>query len=266
MKGGDALAVRGVTAGYGRTTVLRDISLTVPTSSVVAIVGPNGAGKTTTLRVVAGLVKPQSGRVLVGDEDVTRLSPAQRSRAGICLIPEGRGVFPNLTVRENLRLQVPPWRSGASFDAAVDAFPVLGQRMDQSAGSLSGGQQQMLAVARAFLAEPSVAVLDEVSMGLAPKVIDHIYAGLRKLTASGIALLLVEQYVARALEMADRVVLLDRGTVSFDGPASALDEGTIMSSYLHAASADPDSSAANSLPTDKSLSHQETLPHEKTLC
>jgi branched-chain amino acid transport system ATP-binding protein len=138
--------------------------------------------------------------------------------------------------------------------------------MDQSAGSLSGGQQQMLAVARAFLAEPSVAVLDEVSMGLAPKVIDHIYAGLRKLTASGIALLLVEQYVARALEMADRVVLLDRGTVSFDGPASALDEGTIISSYLHTASADPDSSAAKSLPADKSLSHQETLPHEKTLC
>ncbi|HMC38375.1 MAG TPA: ABC transporter ATP-binding protein [Acidimicrobiales bacterium] len=233
MSAPSALSLQSVTAGYGRTTVLRDVNVDVPSSSVVALLGPNGAGKTTTLRVVAGLVRPQSGRVLLGHRDVTRLGPADRARAGVCLIPEGRGVFPNLTVRENLRLQVPPWQADDRTDAAIDAFPVLGERLDQTAVTMSGGQQQMLAVARAFLAQPSVVVLDEVSMGLAPKVVDQIYAGLRRLTEAGLSLLLVEQYVGRALEMADHVVLLDRGQVSYSGPAASVDESTIVSSYLH---------------------------------
>ena len=231
-----ALSLQSITAGYGRTTVLRDVNVDVPPSSVVALLGPNGAGKTTTLRVVAGLVRPQSGRVLLGERDVTRLGPADRARAGVCLIPEGRGVFPNLTVRENLRLQVPPWQPDHRVDAAVAAFPLLGERLDQPAGTMSGGQQQMLAVARAFLAHPSVVILDEVSMGLAPKVVDQIYTGLHRLTESGLSLLLVEQYVGRALEMADHVVLLDRGRVGFSGPAGAVDESTIVSSYLHVGS------------------------------
>ena len=227
------IELRGVHAGYGRTTVLREVSLSLTDSRIVALLGPNGAGKTTTLRVLAGLVRPRSGSVVLDGEDVTMHSPAYRARKGMCLIPEGRGVFPSLTVRENLRLHVPPWMKQAPLDPALEAFPVLAERLDQPAGSLSGGQQQMLSVARAFLARPSAVLLDEVSMGLAPKAVDEIYRSIRKLAASGVSLLLVEQYITRALDLADDVVLLDRGTVSFTGAVSELDQSTIVQSYLH---------------------------------
>ena len=227
------IELRGVHAGYGRTTVLREVSLSLPETRIVALLGPNGAGKTTTLRVLAGLVRPRSGSVVLDGEDLTMHSAADRARKGMCLIPEGRGVFPSLTVRENLRLHVPPWMKQAPLDPALDAFPVLAQRLDQPAGSLSGGQQQMLSVARAFLARPSAVLLDEVSMGLAPKAVDEIYRSIRKLAASGVSLLVVEQYVTRALDLADDVVLLDRGAVSFTGPVSELDQSTIVQSYLH---------------------------------
>ena len=227
------IEMRQVHAGYGGTTVLRDVSISLPPSRIVALLGPNGAGKTTALRVIAGLLRPQAGAVLLDGDDVTKLSPADRARKGICLVPEGRGVFPTLTVRENLRLQVPPWRRGHPVDPAIEAFPVLGERIDQPAGALSGGQQQMLSVARAFLAAPKAVLLDEVSMGLAPKVVDAIYSGIARLAATGISLLIVEQYINRALSIADDVVLLDRGSIGYDGPASALDESTIMQSYLH---------------------------------
>lgn len=227
------IEMRQVHAGYGGATVLRDVSISLPPSRIVALLGPNGAGKTTALRVIAGLLRPRAGAVLLDGEDVTKLSPADRARKGICLVPEGRGVFPTLTVRDNLRLQVPPWRRGSPVDPAIDAFPVLGERIDQPAGALSGGQQQMLSVARAFLAAPKAVLLDEVSMGLAPKVVDEIYSGIARLAGTGISLLIVEQYINRALSMADDVVLLDRGRIGYDGPASALDESTIMQSYLH---------------------------------
>ena len=227
------IELRGIDAGYGRSTVLRDVTLTVPDSRIVALLGPNGAGKTTALRVLAGLVRPRAGSVVFEGLDVTGLSPAERARKGLCLIPEGRGVFPSLTVRENLRLQVPPWIKGGTLDAALEAFPVLADRLEQPAGSLSGGQQQMLSVARAFLASPSAVVLDEVSMGLAPKVVDEIYRSIKKLAAGGVSLLIVEQYVTRALDIADDVVLLGRGRVGFTGPASGLDQSTIVQSYLH---------------------------------
>jgi len=158
------IELRGVEAGYGRTTVLRDVSLTLEPSQIVALLGPNGAGKTTMLRVLAGLIGPRRGSVVFDGEDVTALTPAERARRGMCLIPEGRGVFPSLTVRENLRLHVPPWRKGELLDPALEVFPVLADRLDQLAGALSGGQQQMLSVARAFLAGPSTVVLDEVSI------------------------------------------------------------------------------------------------------
>ena len=231
-----ALELSGITAGYGRTTVLRDVTVSVPAGKVVALIGPNGAGKTTLLRTAGGLLRPAAGQVSGGGQDLTRQRAFQRARAGVCLIPEGRGIFPGLTVRENLLMQVPPWKKGSDFDAAVDAFPVLGERLSQRAGSMSGGQQQMLALGRCFLSEPSVVLLDEVSMGLAPLVIDEIFAALQKLADAGVALLVVEQYVNRALAMADLVYLLDRGETVFSGPASELDADEIVRRYLHVGS------------------------------
>jgi branched-chain amino acid transport system ATP-binding protein len=226
------LELRGVTAGYGRTTVLRDVSFTVARGQVVALLGPNGAGKTTTLRVAVGLVRPRSGTVWAAGADVTRQRPHERARRGLCLIPEGRGIFRSLTVRENLRLQVPPWQADDAADAAVAAFPVLGKRLRQVAGTMSGGEQQMLALARAYLSRPDLVVIDEISLGLAPKVVESIFGSLRRLAADGVALLLVEQYVNRAMAMADHVLLLDRGTVSFSGQAGSVDDDTIIRAYL----------------------------------
>jgi branched-chain amino acid transport system ATP-binding protein len=141
-------------------------------------------------------------------------------------------VFRGLTVRDNLRMHVPTWAGDNSIEAAVSAFPVLGQRLDQLAGNLSGGQQQMLALSRAYLSNPSVVLLDEVSMGLAPRVVDEIFVSLRNLATRGVSLLLVEQYVERALEMADEVILLDRGRVSFSGQPRDLDTEALLRHYL----------------------------------
>src|ERR1700752_558101 len=138
------LELRGVTAGYGRTTVLRGVDLTVPPGAVVALLGPNGAGKTTLMRVAAGLVGVSSGNVLLRGEDGSRARPHQRVKQGLCLIPEGRGIFPNLSVRENLTLQVPPWRQGHGFEPALHAFPVLKERLNRMGGSLEGGPQALL--------------------------------------------------------------------------------------------------------------------------
>jgi branched-chain amino acid transport system ATP-binding protein len=227
-----ALELRGVHAGYGASKVLHGIELTVPAGGVVALLGPNGAGKTTLLRVAAGLLPVRSGSVLVGGTEVTRQRPSRRARAGVCLIPEGRGVFPDMTVRENLVLQVPPWVRSTTTWAALDVFPALKKCLNRPAGSLSGGQQQMLALARAWLTNPSVVLLDEVSMGLAPRVVDEIFSALRQLAAAGTALLVVEQFVDRALEMADRVTLLQRGVVAFEGPADELDRDAVLQGYL----------------------------------
>jgi branched-chain amino acid transport system ATP-binding protein len=229
-----ALALTGVTAGYGRTVVLRDIDLTVAVGSVAALVGPNGAGKTTLLRAASGLLRATSGAVSVSGDDVTPRRPHERARAGLCLVPEGRGIFPNLTVRENLLLQVPPWAKDRSLDSALEAFPILRERLGQRAGMMSGGQQQMLALSRCFLARPALVLLDEVSMGLAPRIVDEIFAALRRLAADGVALLLVEQYVTRALEMADHVYLLNRGRIAYSGPPQDLDEDELMRRYIGA--------------------------------
>ncbi len=213
--------------------MLRDVSITVPEGSVVALLGPNGAGKTTLLRTAAGLLRAMTGTVRVGGDDMTRCAPSQRAKHGLCLIPEGRGVFRALSVRDNLRMQVPPWaESDDAIDRAVEAFPVLGERMNQLAGSMSGGQQQMLALSRAFVTEPRVVLLDEVSIGLAPRIVDQIFTALKGLSERGVALLLVEQYVSRALEFADVVNMLDRGRISYSGAASGLDEAAVLQGYL----------------------------------
>jgi branched-chain amino acid transport system ATP-binding protein len=229
-----ALELRGVTAGYGRTTVLREVDLPVPAGQVIALLGPNGAGKTTLLRAATGLLGIFAGEISLAGNDVTDQRPNQRARTGLCLVPEGRGIFPNLSVRENLQLQVPPWRSNGTYQPALEMFPILKERLSQKAGSMSGGQQQMLALSRCFLSDPKVVLLDEVSMGLAPRIIDEIFAALVQLRDAGVALLLVEQYVHRALAVADYVHLLGRGSITFSGPPEEIDEAELMKRYAGA--------------------------------
>ena len=226
------LALSGITAGYGEFTALWDVTIEVAPRSVVALVGPNGAGKTTSLRVASGLLRPKHGRVLLAGADVTRLPASARARAGLCLIPEGRGIYRSLTVRENLELHIPAGHSAKTIDPAVEAFPVLGQRLRQRAGSLSGGEQQMLAVSRAYLSAPKVVLLDELSMGLAPLVVNEILSSLDALLGAGVAVLIVEQFVSRALAMADHAVVLAKGKVVFQGPANSVTEEQLASLYL----------------------------------
>jgi len=231
-----AVELISVDAGYAGTQVLSGINLRVHQGSVVALLGANGAGKTTLLKVASGLVHAQVGAVKLADDDVTLSTPFSRARAGLCLIPEGRGIFPGLTVRENLRMQLPPWSKKLDLiDKALDKFPDLRRRTIQVAGTMSGGQQQMLALCRAWTAEPRVVLLDEVSMGLAPKVVDEIYLALRELAAESVALLIVEQYVARALGIADEVYLLSQGKIVYNGPPGGVDEAVLAAGYLGAA-------------------------------
>jgi branched-chain amino acid transport system ATP-binding protein len=228
------LELQGVTAGYGSHVVLRDVALVVPDNSVVALLGPNGAGKTTLLRVASGLLRPHHGRVLLNGQDITGWPSHRVAAAGICHVPEGRGIFRSLPVRDNLRLQAPPSTERAGISQAIAAFPRLGERLSQRAGTLSGGEQQMLALAHAYLAGSPMVLLDEVSMGLAPKVVEEIFVHLRLLAAGGSALLMVEQYVGRALEMADYVYILKKGRVEFAGEPGQLGDDLIVSSYLGA--------------------------------
>jgi len=234
------LALVGVDAGYAKTQVLHGVDLEVPAGTVVALIGANGAGKTTLLRAASGLLGPSAGCVLVDGTDVTREKPFQRARRGVCLIPEGRGIFRSLTVRENLELQVPPWMDDTSIDPAIEAFPALGDRLHQVAGSLSGGQQQMVALSRAYLARPRIILLDEVSMGLAPLIVDRIFESLDQLAATGAALVIVEQYINRVIAMADTAYLLARGEVTWSGPAADLDADVVMANYLGEGTVDPE--------------------------
>ena len=220
-----------VTGGYGATVILRDVSIIVPDGSIVALVGPNGAGKTTALKMASGLLRPRSGRVVLRENEVTRMSPSQRVRLGLCHLIEGRGVFPSLTVRENLRLFSPKGRESELFDEAAAAFPILAERRDQQAGTLSGGEQQMLALSRAYVSGARIVLVDEASLGLAPMIVDVIFKFLELLAHSGISLLLVEQYVARALQLADTVYVMQQGEIAFCGAASDLDEERIFALY-----------------------------------
>jgi len=226
------LEIQNVVGGYGATTVLRDVSLTVPNGSVVALLGPNGAGKSTTLRMASGLLRPEKGRILLDGEDVTRLNPYQRARRGLCHVFEGRGIFPSLTVRENLLMQVPRGvKEAAVIERAFQAFPALATRRRQIAGTLSGGEQQMLSLVRAYVAEPRVVLVDEASLGLAPLVVDGIFEFLARISTSGVSLLIVEQYVNRALALASTVYLLNQGEIVHSGPADLLDEEKIFAMY-----------------------------------
>ena len=226
------LELRGVSAGYGSQTVLRDVDLTVPDRSVVTLLGPNGAGKTTLLKVAAGLLRATSGQILLDGQDATGWPPHRLSQRGLCYVPEGRGIFRELSVRENLRLQAPSGRDREAVEMATEAFPVLGQRLTQRAGTLSGGEQQMLALAHAWLSNPLLVLVDEVSLGLAPKLVDQIFDYLHQVTTQGVALLLVEQYVSRALDLADYVYILKKGRIQLVAEPAQLNDEDILASYL----------------------------------
>jgi branched-chain amino acid transport system ATP-binding protein len=226
------LELQEVTAGYGDTPVLRDVTISVPDSKVVALLGPNGAGKTTTLRTASGLIKPMGGRVQLGGEDVTGKKPYALARRGLCHLPEGHGIFPSLTVRENIVLQSPKGKERESVHKAGDQFPVLATRLGQRAGSLSGGEQQMLALVRTYLSNPRIVIVDEASLGLAPLLVDQVFETLRQIVASGTSLLIVEQYVTRALELADTVYIMNRGQIVFSGAASDIRGEEVFERYL----------------------------------
>lgn len=223
-----------IIAGYGSMAVLRGVSLCVPTGSVAALLGPNGAGKTTLLRTASGLVEPRSGDIRLDNESLVGLPPHRFSTRGVCHVGEGRSIFRGLTVRENLAMFAEPGREGAMIERAVESFPILGRRLSQIAGTLSGGEQQMLALSRTHASEHKVILLDEVSMGLAPKILDEIFAFLRGLAQSGASLLIVEQYAARALELAEYVFLLSRGQLVFVGEPGEVSGTDLMERYLAA--------------------------------
>ncbi|MGD0749446.1 MAG: ABC transporter ATP-binding protein [Acidimicrobiales bacterium] len=199
---------------------------------MVALLGPNGAGKTTLLRTAAGFIRATRGSIRFDGEDVTGAAAHVMARKGLCLLPEGRGIFPSLSVRDNLLLQSPKGEERASIERAVELFPILGTRIGQTAGSLSGGEQQMLALVRASVSNPKLVVVDEASLGLAPLVVDKIFDTLRQIVATGTSLLLVEQYVTRALDIADRVYLLNRGQIVFSGAADELEGEDVFERYL----------------------------------
>jgi branched-chain amino acid transport system ATP-binding protein len=228
------LEVKGLDVAYGEHKVLHDVNFKMEGGTVAALLGPNGAGKTTLLRTIAGLLGRQSGAVLVEGTDVSKLGAHRRARAGVCLIPEGRGIFRPLTVRENLLLQIRGRGGAKSIEPALEAFPILAERIGQVAGTLSGGQQQMLALARCYLSEPKLILLDEVSMGLAPLIVDQIFETIGDLAKQGISILLVEQYVDRALDMAATAWVLKDGQIVFEGRADEVSREDLVRDYLGA--------------------------------
>ena len=224
-----SLEVQGLRVAYGRLPALDDVDLVVPEGSLVAVLGPNGAGKSTLLKAIAGLVRPIMGQVLLRGESLSGLPPFERAHRGVCLIPEGRGIFPNLTVADNLRLSL-----DGSAGRVGDYFPVLTERRDQLAGTLSGGEQQMLALARAVGTDPHVLMADELSLGLAPLVVRSIADILRRLhLEEGRTILLVEQYATHAMALADIVYILNRGRMVWAGEPEELRASRVLAeSYL----------------------------------
>lgn len=234
MNGGIGLDVRDLEVRYGGIRAVQGISFSVNPGEIVAMIGANGAGKSSTLRAIAGAV-PRSGVIRIGGEAVETLHPEEIVRKGLSLVPEGRGIFANLTIQENLRLG--SWTNMESFDAnlekAFGLFPRLRERRDQMAGTLSGGEQQMLAVGRALMSRSRILLLDEPSMGLAPKLVLEIFAILRDINKAGVTILVVEQNAVMALRLAHRACLLELGSITLTGTgAELLENPKIRGAYL----------------------------------
>ncbi len=227
-----ALSMKGITSGYGTTTIVRNIDLNIEAGSVTALLGPNGAGKSTLLKTMSGLIRPMSGSVMIDGHDVSSLAPNKRANLGLCHIPEGRGIFPSMTVKENLELQAKPGEQSIAIEKGIAAFPILGERLMQRAGTMSGGQQQMLSMARAYTQNPRVILVDEGSLGLAPIVVDEIFSFLAGVAAAGAALLIVDQFVARALALATSAYVMTRGEIVFAGTSAELQRSDVFERYL----------------------------------
>lgn len=223
------LEIKELVAGYGRLTALKGIDLSVDKAEVVFVVGPNGAGKSTLLKTISGLMAPSSGDILFAEQRINGKSPEQICRSGLALIPEGRHIFKTLTVEENLRvgslIRKDPGEVRADIDMVLDIFPILGERYRGVAGYLSGGEQQQLAIARAILQRPSLLMIDEPSLGLAPLVIDQVYENLKKLNDTGLTLLIVEQSTGRIMNLASKIYVLRNGNVVLEGTPEELRHG-----------------------------------------
>ncbi|HZQ80250.1 MAG TPA: ABC transporter ATP-binding protein [Acidimicrobiia bacterium] len=233
------LEVSGLRAGYGRLPVIFGIDLTVEEGEIVALLGLNGAGKTTTLRAISGMIPVMAGTVRFGGEDITGAKAERITRQGLLHVPEGRGIFPNLRVDESLRLaaalaKLDGPEAGRRVEEALATFPSLERRRGQAAGTLSGGEQQMLALARALIWRPRLLMVDEMSQGLAPAIVDRLFEIVSAFRDNGTALILVEQFVTRALAVADRAYVVEKGEIGYSGTAAALaaDEEFVRSSYL----------------------------------
>lgn len=228
------LELRGIRAAYERIEVLYGVDLTVPRGSVVALLGPNGAGKTTTLRVASGLHAPSAGDVLVAGRKVNGARPEDLARHGFCLVPEGRGIFPNLSVRENLRMMTYSGRSLHDIEQTTfERFPRLRDRRSQVAGTLSGGEQQMLAMARGLATEPALLLLDELSMGLAPIIVENLYEIVAQIARDGVSILVVEQFARTVLGVADYAAIMVHGRIAKVGRPSEL-EAELSTAYMGA--------------------------------
>jgi branched-chain amino acid transport system ATP-binding protein len=228
------LELMGVRAAHGRVEVLHGVDLSVEAGSVFALLGANGAGKTTTLNVLAGLHPPSAGDVIIAGRRVNGARPDDLARRGLCLVPEGRGVFPNLTVRENLLMATHTGRSMSEVEEVAYArFPRLSDRRAQAAGTLSGGEQQMLALARGLACDPAVLLLDELSMGLAPMVVADLYEKVAGIAADGVTILVVEQFAKAVLGVADRAAIMINGRVATVGRPDEL-SGELSAAYLGA--------------------------------
>jgi len=222
----------GIIAGYGRVQVLHDVSLTVAPGEIVALIGPNGAGKSTLLRAATGMIATSRGAIRLGDRELTGASIEAIARAGVAHVPEGRRLFPGLTVQDNLRLG--GYRnSNTDLDAVLELFPRLGERLSQVAGSMSGGEQQMCAIGRALMSKPDFLLIDELSLGLAPLIVEEIMDRLGTVAATGTGVLLVEQDAGHALEVAARAYVLENGQVALDGLSADLaDDPRVRTAYL----------------------------------
>ncbi len=238
------LKVEKLVAGYGKVQVLHGVSIEVADGQLVTLIGSNGAGKTTTLRALSGMIAPQSGSIKLGAVEIAGLPSHRITRLGVAHSPEGRRVFPTLPVSDNLLLGAFPRLTGArpKGDTAADLekmfelFPRLRERRTQLAGTLSGGEQQMLAMARALMLNPDLLMLDEPSMGLSPRLVEEVFATIARLKATGITMLLVEQFAAAALEVADFGYVMENGRIAASGPAARLrDDPAVRAAYLGAA-------------------------------
>jgi branched-chain amino acid transport system ATP-binding protein len=222
----------GIDAGYGRVQILHDVSVSVARGEIVALIGPNGAGKSTLLRAATGMIKPTRGSIHHGTRDLTNASIEAIAHAGVAHVPEGRRLFPGLTVQDNLRLGA--WRTrNEDMTAVLALFPRLRERLGQVAGSMSGGEQQMCAIGRALMSRPEFLLIDELSLGLAPVIVDEIMSRLTAVAGNGTGILLVEQDAGHALEIAQRAYVLENGLVTLTGQAADLaDDPRVREAYL----------------------------------